>query len=233
MLRYRCCGGRAWALPNGIYHLAFFQRPKLDIPTGRGSGRRVLALPQIPRKRGVVDSLPATMYISPMTVLRYRLMLPRADDAPIAIIMHGYRATAMRDTMGLIVLCKKLGYNLLMPDQRAHGRSDSYTITMGAQERYDTRAWAYWASVRSSGKVQLFYGRSIGAGTGLTFRGTFTVIALRLLQRITFLGAHRAGLCRWKSEILAACPDTVDYARPVGKAGADSLQRGLLCPPAA
>lgn len=51
---------------------------------------------------------------------------------------------------------QKLGYNLLMPDQRAHGRSDSYTITMGAQERYDARAWAYWASVRSSGKVPIF-----------------------------------------------------------------------------
>lgn len=58
--------------------------------------------------------------------------------------MHGYRSTAMRDTMGLIVLCKKLGYNLLMPGPACPRRSDSYTITMGAQERYDARAWAYW-----------------------------------------------------------------------------------------
>ena len=66
----------------------------------------------------------------------------------------------------------KLGYNLLMPDQRAHGRSDSYTITMGAQERYDARAWAYWASVRSSGKVPIFLmGVSMGAATVLLASG--------------------------------------------------------------
>ena len=59
-----------------------------------------------------------------------------------------------------------------MPDQRAHGRSDSYTITMGAQERYDARAWAYWASVRSSGKVPIFLmGVSMGAATVLLASG--------------------------------------------------------------
>ena len=86
--------------------------------------------------------------------------------------MHGYRATAMRDTLGLIVLCKKLGFNLLMPDQRAHGRSGGHSITMGARERYDARAWAYWASVRSCGKSSIFLmGVSMGSATVLLASG--------------------------------------------------------------
>ena len=68
-----------------------------------------------------------------------------------------------------------------MPDQRAHGRSDSYTITMGAQERYDARAWAYWASVRSSGKVPIFLmGVSMGAATVLLASG------LELVGKVIF-----------------------------------------------
>lgn len=158
----------------GIYHLAFFQRPKLDIPTAEEWAQGSRFLPQIRENVEFVDSLPCDyvhITADDGTSLSARYC-HEADDAPIAIIMHGYRATAMRDTMGLIVLCKKLGYNLLMPDQRAHGRSDSYTITMGAQERYDARAWSYWASVRSSGKVPIFLmGVSMGAATVLLASG--------------------------------------------------------------
>ena len=158
----------------GIYHLAFFQRPKLDIPTAEEWAKGSRFLPQIRENVEFVDSLPCDyvhITADDGTSLSARYC-HEADDAPIAIIMHGYRSTAMRDTMGLIVLCKKLGYNLLMPDQRAHGRSDSYTITMGAQERYDARAWAYWASVRSSGKVPIFLmGVSMGAATVLLASG--------------------------------------------------------------
>ena len=136
----------------GIYHLAFFQRPKLDIPTAEEWAQGSRFLPQIRENVEFVDSLPCDyvhITADDGTSLSARYC-HEADDAPIAIIMHGYRSTAMRDTMGLIVLCKKLGYNLLMPDQRAHGRSDSYTITMGAQERYDARAWAYSSRIAAT-----------------------------------------------------------------------------------
>lgn len=107
----------------GIYHLAFFQRPKLDIPTAEEWAQGSRFLPQIRENVEFVDSLPCDyvhITADDGTSLSARYS-HEADDAPIAIIMHGYRATAMRDTMGLIVLCKKLGYNLLMPDQRPTG----------------------------------------------------------------------------------------------------------------
>ena len=111
----------------GIYHLAFFQRPKLDIPTAEEWAQGSRFLPQIRENVEFVDSLPCDyvhITADDGTSLSARYC-HEADDSPIAIIMHGYRATAMRDTMGLIVLCKKLGYNLLMPDQRAAAGSAS------------------------------------------------------------------------------------------------------------
>lgn len=158
----------------GIYHLAFFQTPKLKIPTAEEWADGSRFLPQIRENVEFVDSLPcdSVQITADDGTLLSAQYCHEADDAPTAIIMHGYRATAMRDTMGLIVLCKKLGFNLLMPDQRAHGRSGGRSITMGARERYDARAWAYWASVRSYGKPSIFLmGVSMGAATVLLASG--------------------------------------------------------------
>ena len=158
----------------GIYHLAFFQKPKLKMPTAEEWADGSRFLPQIRENVEFVDSLPcdSVQITADDGTLLSAQYCHEADDAPTAIIMHGYRATAMRDTMGLIVLCKKLGFNLLMPDQRAHGRSGGRSITMGARERYDTRAWAYWASVRSCGKSSIFLmGVSMGAATVLLASG--------------------------------------------------------------
>lgn len=158
----------------GIYRMAFFQKPKLQLPTAEEWSAGSQFLPQIQENVNFVDSLPydyVHITADDGTSLSARYC-HAADDAPVAIIMHGYRATAIRDTMGQVVLCKKLGYNLLLPDQRAHGRSGGHTITMGAQERYDARAWAYWATVRFGGKVPIFMlGVSMGAATVLLASG--------------------------------------------------------------
>lgn len=158
----------------GIYHLAFFQTPKRKMPTAEEWADGSRFLPQIRENVEFVDSLPcdSVQITADDGTLLSAQYCHEDDDAPTAIIMHGYRATAMRDTMGLIVLCKKLGFNLLMPDQRAHGRSGGRSITMGARERYDARAWAYWASVRSCGKASIFLmGVSMGAATVLLASG--------------------------------------------------------------
>lgn len=158
----------------GIYHLAFFQKPKLKMPTAEEWADGSRFLPQVRENVEFVDSLPcdSVQITADDGTLLSAQYCHEADDAPTAIIMHGYRATAMRDTMGLIVLCKKLGFNLLMPDQRAHGRSGGRSITMGARERYDARAWTYWASVRSCGKSSIFLmGVSMGAATVLLASG--------------------------------------------------------------
>lgn len=91
-----------------------------------------------------------------------------ADGAPVAIIFHGYKGFARRDGMGGYTLCKRLGYNVLLPDQRSHGASGGHTITMGVKERYDCRAWAYWAYKHFGPQVPLFL---MGASTVLLASG--------------------------------------------------------------
>ena len=95
-----------------------------------------------------------------------------ADGAPVAIIFHGYKGFARRDGMGGYTLCKKLGYNVLLPDQRAHGASGGQSITLGVKERYDCRAWAYWAYQHFGPDTPLFLmGVSMGAATVLLAAG--------------------------------------------------------------
>lgn len=95
-----------------------------------------------------------------------------ADGAPVAIIFHGYKGFARRDGMGGYTLCKRLGYNVLLPDQRSHGASGGHTITMGVKERYDCRAWAYWAYKHFGPETPLFLmGVSMGASTVLMASG--------------------------------------------------------------
>ena len=158
----------------GIYRLAFYQQPKESVPTAEEWAEGSRFLPQIRENAEFVDSLPfedVRITADDGTALSAKLCCS-TPDAPVAIIMHGYRSTAVRDSMGLIVLCKKLGCNLLLPDQRAHGQSGGHTITMGAQERYDVRAWAYWAAVRFGAKVPIFLlGVSMGAASVLLASG--------------------------------------------------------------
>ena len=91
-----------------------------------------------------------------------------ADGAPLVLIFHGYKGFARRDGMGGYTLCKQLGYNVLLPDQRAHGASGGHTITMGVKERCDCRDWAWWAARRFGPETPLFLvGVSMGASTVL------------------------------------------------------------------
>lgn len=84
------------------------------------------------------------------------------------ILFHGYRSCALRDCAGGFVLAKKLGFNVLAVDQRAHGGSGGTTITFGILERHDCLCWADYAVQHLSHDVPiLLSGLSMGAATVL------------------------------------------------------------------
>lgn len=88
------------------------------------------------------------------------------DGAPLAIIFHGYRSTSMRDCAPLFILCRELGYNVLLPDMRAHGHSQGRIISLGMLERYDCLRWVEYALNRwGEGLEILLAGFSMGAAT--------------------------------------------------------------------
>ena len=90
------------------------------------------------------------------------------DGAPLIIFFHGYRCSSIRDGNGIFLYTRKLGFNVLLADQRAHGDSQGKTITFGVRERYDVRAWVQYM-VKRFGKEQKIYlsGLSMGGATVL------------------------------------------------------------------
>ena len=95
-----------------------------------------------------------------------------ADDAPLAICIHGYRSTAIRHYCGGARLAMEQGHNVLLVDQRAHGDSDGHTITFGIRERLDCLDWIRWATERFGSNVPiLLYGISMGGATVLMAAG--------------------------------------------------------------
>lgn len=90
------------------------------------------------------------------------------DGAPLDIAFHGYRGTAIRDMCGGIRLSYKMKHNILLVDQRAHGKSGGHTITFGIKERYDCLSWVEYAEKRFGADVRIFlYGVSMGAASVL------------------------------------------------------------------
>ena len=90
------------------------------------------------------------------------------DGAPVHIQFHGYRGNASRDLSAVHHVVRSLGYNSLVVDQRAHGRSQGNTMTFGIQERWDCVSWAQYAYERFGANTALFlYGISMGGATVL------------------------------------------------------------------
>ena len=90
------------------------------------------------------------------------------DGAPLAIAFHGYRSCGMTDFAGGSELCFEMEQNLLLIDQRSHGKSQGKSITFGILERLDCLAWVDYAVERFGPDTEIMlYGISMGATTVL------------------------------------------------------------------
>ena len=106
--------------------------------------------------------------------LRLHAKLYAAVDpkAPVQIMFHGYKSTAERDFCGGLRVAREKGYNVILVDQRAHGKSEGKYLTFGIKERFDCLSWIDFAMLRfgSDAKIVL-YGISMGAATVLMAAG--------------------------------------------------------------
>lgn len=94
------------------------------------------------------------------------------DGAPLDICFHGYRSRPFTDFAGGSQLSFEMGHNLLLVDQRAHGRSEGRTISFGIRERWDVLSWTDYACQRFGPDTKIFlYGVSMGAATVLMASG--------------------------------------------------------------
>ena len=95
------------------------------------------------------------------------------EKAPVIICFHGYKSAALRDAGLSIRLNRQLGFNVIVVDQRAHGKSGGTALTFGAKEKRDVISWCEFAKTR--------FGRSVEIGLcGLSMGATTVILAAGL-----------------------------------------------------
>lgn len=89
-------------------------------------------------------------------------------NAPLCIFFHGYHGTFYWDGYGVFETFKRMGYNILMVDERAHGQSEGTTITFGIRESRDVIGWTEFAKERYGKTLKVILaGVSMGAASVL------------------------------------------------------------------
>lgn len=81
-----------------------------------------------------------------------------------AVVQHGYRSNAM-NIMREAELLYNLGYNVIIPDARSHGRSEGAYIAFGAYEKNDINGWIDQELATKPDQKIVLLGVSMGAAT--------------------------------------------------------------------
>ena len=97
----------------------------------------------------------------------YGRFYKNGDSKITILMMHGFRSNPIHDFSCAFKFYYDKGFNLLVPDQRAHGKSGGKFITYGTKERYDAKSWLEYANTLVEGGELYATGVSMGATTVL------------------------------------------------------------------
>lgn len=108
------------------------------------------------------------VYITSHDGLRlHGLWVPAQNAKGTMLLVHGYRSTMLVDFGPAMEYYHDRGMNLLIPEQRCHGKSQGRYITFGVKESRDMLCWLEYHN-RHFGKLPLILsGLSMGASTVL------------------------------------------------------------------
>ena len=106
------------------------------------------------------------VYIRSFDGLKLRARwIPAEDPKGTVLFAHGYRSTYLVDFSMVLDLYHDAGMNILLPDQRAHGKSDGKIITFGVKESRDMLSWLAYHNKEFGAAPVLLSGMSMGAST--------------------------------------------------------------------
>ena len=92
-----------------------------------------------------------------------------------AIMVHGYTDNANSMLMIGYIYSEKLGFNILLPDNYAHGYSEGKYIQMGWKDRLDIKEWLEFAkrlfTLPDEETRMVVHGISMGAATTMMLSG--------------------------------------------------------------
>lgn len=93
--------------------------------------------------------------------------IPADNPRGTILLAHGYRSTMLVDFGIAFPFYHALGMNILVPHQRAHGKSEGKYITFGVKESGDMACWIEYHN-KTFGEYQMVLsGLSMGASTVL------------------------------------------------------------------
>lgn len=95
------------------------------------------------------------------------LWVPADDARGTVILAHGYRSTMLVDFGIAFAFYHSRGMNLLIPEQRAHGKSQGRFITFGVKESADMFRWIEFHNANYGECPVVLHGLSMGASTVL------------------------------------------------------------------
>lgn len=81
------------------------------------------------------------------------------------LLAHGYRSTMLVDFGAVFEIYHKLGFQLLIPEQRSHGQSQGRFITFGVKESGDMLKWIDFHNKNYGEFPMILSGLSMGAST--------------------------------------------------------------------
>ena len=92
--------------------------------------------------------------------------------APLEILFHGYHGAAERDFCGGFWLAREAGHNVILVDERGHGKSEGRVLSFGIKEQYDCLEWTKYATERFGEDTKIVLGGiSMGAAIVLLAAG--------------------------------------------------------------
>ena len=100
-------------------------------------------------------------------LMLHGLWIPAENPRGTVLFAHGYRSTYLIDFGAAFSFYHDHGMNLLIPDQRAHGKSQGRYITFGVKESSDMKQWVSYHNSHFPKAPIVLSGISMGASTML------------------------------------------------------------------
>lgn len=144
------------------------ERSWLDASSLKGSSYEKLSDKIQAAHQWLCDHEVEDVYIKSSDGLRlYARWIPAENAKGTVILAHGYRSTPYVDFSLVLEMYHNWGMNMLIPDQRSHGKSEGQYITFGVKECEDILAWVHYHNGRLGNHLVILSGLSMGATTVL------------------------------------------------------------------
>lgn len=103
----------------------------------------------------------------------HAVLIPAEKETQVTVILvHGYRASGFKDFGFMLPFYHKLGVNILMVDDRGHGKSQGDYVGFGWHDHFDVERWIKYITVRFGDNSEIFlHGVSMGAATVMLTSG--------------------------------------------------------------